>query len=110
MIEKTYDLADVARAVGISTTSDLYALFLKLSPTEAALFRALFNADAPVSTFELRAGSAGLLGHISLTARGLNAKLAAAGDARRAVHRRISGRTRGDSSLWSLSKPEAGAA
>ena len=110
MIEKTHDLADAVRAAGISSISEFYALVLRLSPAEAALFRAVFEADAPVSAVELRAGSAGLLGNVSLTARSLNAKLAAAGDTRRVVHRRTHGGAPGSASSWGLSEPEAGAA
>ena len=110
MIEKTHDLADAVRAAGISTISEFYALVLKLSPAEAALFRAVFEADAPVSAVELRDSSGGLLGNVSLTARSLNAKLAAAGDSRRVVHRRSHGGAPGSAAQWSLSEPEAGAA
>ncbi len=110
MIEKTHDLADAVRAAGISSTSEFYALALKLSPAEAALFRATFEADRPLSPVEIRQASGGLLGNLSLTARGLNAKLAAAGDTRRVVHRRAHGGAPGSASSWSLSEPEAGAA
>ena len=110
MIEKTHDLADAVRAAGISTTADFYACVLRLTPAEAALFHALFDSDVPVSAVDLRAGSGGLLGNLSLTARGLNAKLAAAGDTRRVVHRRTHGGAPGSAAQWSLSEPEAGAA
>lgn len=110
MIEKTHDLADAVRAAGISTTADFYACVLRLTPPQDALFRAVFEADAPVSAVELRAKSGGLLGNLSLTARELNAKLAAAGDPRRVVHRRTHGGAPGSASSWTLSEPEAGAA
>lgn len=110
MIEKTHDLAAAVRAAGISSTSEFYVLVLKLSPAEAALFRATFEADKPLSPVEIRQASGGLLGNLSLTARGLNAKLAAAGDTRRVVNRRTHGGAPGSASTWSLSEPEAGAA
>jgi hypothetical protein len=110
MIESTDSLADAIRAAGITRTAQVYALALRLTPAEAALFSLLFESDAPMSSYELRRAGAGTLGNLSLVARTLNAKLAAAGDTRRAVHSRAFGGAPGSVSFWSLSEPEAGAA
>ena len=104
------ELADAVRAAGISTTADLYALVLKLTPAEAALLEILFGADAPVPALELRRASEGLLSNVSLVARSLNSKLAAAGDTRRAVATVSRGGLRGSVAHWFLAEPATGAA
>lgn len=83
---KIDDLVQAVQAAGIRTTAQFEALAVRLSPPERNLFLAL--AETPeVAAHELRRQSDGLIANLSLTAVGINRKLASAGDSRHVVCR-----------------------
>jgi hypothetical protein len=105
MTKQTDDLAAACAAAGIRTSTDFHVLALRLSSSEAVLYRLLADAPAPVEAFELRRAAEGRIANVSLTARTLNAKLAAADDPRRVVNAVMHGGRAGSVSRWSLAEP-----
>jgi hypothetical protein len=73
-------LSHAVRAAGISSPAQFQALALRLSPQQARLFQLLLE-DGPCNTVTVRQRAS--VGNISECASALNAKLQAAGDARR---------------------------